>query len=68
MRLGLRSFNVQKEGCKAGENQIFFATTHTEARDPADFQQILMVAPDGYIANLACCDVLLKLVGFGGRG
>jgi DNA-binding NarL/FixJ family response regulator len=34
-----------------------------EARRPANLQQILVVAPDGYVVNLTSCDVPLKLLG-----
>jgi two-component system nitrate/nitrite response regulator NarL len=33
-----------------------------ETRAPANFQGILMAAPDGYVANLSSRDVLLKLL------
>src|SRR5262249_27979469 len=33
-----------------------------ETRTPSSFQQIMMVAPDGYVSNLASRDVLLKLL------
>jgi two-component system nitrate/nitrite response regulator NarL len=37
---------------------VVVAETHA----PANFQQILMAGPDGYVANLASRDVLLKLL------
>jgi two-component system, NarL family, nitrate/nitrite response regulator NarL len=33
-----------------------------ETRAPTNFQQIIMAAPDGYVANLSSRDVLLKLL------
>jgi two-component system, NarL family, nitrate/nitrite response regulator NarL len=33
-----------------------------ETRTPTNFQQIMMAAPDGYVANLSSRDVLLKLL------
>src|SRR5262249_21959332 len=41
-----------------GSTIIVIAETHA----PVDFQQILMAAPDGYIANLSSRDVLLRLL------
>jgi two-component system nitrate/nitrite response regulator NarL len=41
-----------------GSTIVVIAETHT----PVNFQQILMAAPDGYVANLNSRDVLLRLL------
>jgi two-component system nitrate/nitrite response regulator NarL len=41
-----------------GSTIVVIAETHT----PVNFQQILMAAPDGYVANLSSRDVLLRLL------
>jgi DNA-binding NarL/FixJ family response regulator len=50
----IRVLRSQFPGCTI----VVIAETHA----PANFQQILTAAPDGYVANLSSRDVLLKLL------